>query len=230
MAFHSGLRLDANVVKEVWEMAISPGVLPFSLLLVPVALYWLLCLVGIADLDFLDADFETEAEASVDVEGELSEGDSTQSGGFLHSVMQFFNATDVPVMLVLSVFLVLLWMFAMIGNLVLPLLGPSVIALASLVGGALATKLLTQPLRPLFRKLKDEEKDPVIGKTAVVRSGELDDKVGQVMLEHRGTTNYLIARVADGTASVAKGREVIIYGYDEESGLYLVKSLENSET
>ncbi|MEK7954155.1 hypothetical protein [Luteolibacter soli] len=35
-------------MKEIWELAISPAMLPLTILLVPVGLYWILTLVGIA--------------------------------------------------------------------------------------------------------------------------------------------------------------------------------------
>ena len=41
-------------MKEIWDLATNGQVLPFTLLLIPVALYWLLALLGTLDLDFLD--------------------------------------------------------------------------------------------------------------------------------------------------------------------------------
>ncbi|MCP5545207.1 MAG: hypothetical protein H7A49_15030, partial [Akkermansiaceae bacterium] len=46
----------AAVVIEVWKLAISPGVLPLTILLVPMALFWMSCLVGAFDFDFLSFD------------------------------------------------------------------------------------------------------------------------------------------------------------------------------
>lgn len=228
------LRFHIHVVNEIWELAISPGVLPFSILLIPVACYWLLCLIGIVDIEMFDVDFDDGGDASAGLDGDgglemESDGDGSSegapSGGVMHSVMNFFNATDVPLMLVLSLLIVLLWMFAMLGNLSLPLLGPSLVALGALVLAILGTKLLTAPLRPIFRSLKEEETDPVIGKTALVRTSTISEKGGQITLEHRGTTNYLNARIASGTTEIARNSEVIIYGYDQDSGLYLVKEM-----
>lgn len=218
-------------MREIWELTISPGVLPFSILLIPVACYWLLCLVGIADMDMFDVDFDADGNSSIEMDGDgsLDDGgdttDGSHGGGFLHGIMNFFNATDVPVMLVLSLLIVLLWMFAMLGNLTMPLLGPSLVALGALVLALLGTKLLTAPLRPIFHKLNEEEADPVIGKVARVRTSTIDEKGGQITLEHRGTTNYLNACIAPGSSEIVKNREVIIYGYDEDSGLYLVKEM-----
>ena len=218
-------------MKEIWELAISPGVLPFSILLIPVACYWLLCLVGIADLDMFDVDFDAEGNTSIEMDGDgaLDDGgdstNGTHGGGFLHGIMNFFNAADVPVMLVLSLLIVLLWMFAMLGNMALPLLGPSLVGLGALVLALLGTKILTAPLRPIFHKLNEEKSDPVIGKVAIVRTSTVHEKGGQITLEHRGTTNHLNACTAPGSSEITKNCEVIIYGYDEDSGLYLVKEM-----
>ena len=48
----------AGAVKEIWDLATNGQVLPFTLLLIPVALYWLLALLGTLDLDFLDVDLD----------------------------------------------------------------------------------------------------------------------------------------------------------------------------
>lgn len=218
-------------MKEIWELAISPGVLPFSILLIPVACYWLLCVVGIADMEMFDLDFDADGNSSIEMDGDGGldgDGDATDGasgGGFMHSILHFFNATDVPVMLVLSLLIVLLWTFSMLGNMALPLLGPSLVALGALILALIGTKILTTPLRPLFRKMNEEVLDPVIGKIARVRTSIVDEKGGQITLEHRGTTNYLNACISLGASEISKNSEVIIYGYDGEKGLYLVKEM-----
>jgi hypothetical protein len=44
----TAIRWNADVVKEIWDLATSAAMLPLTILLVPIGLYWLLTLVGIA--------------------------------------------------------------------------------------------------------------------------------------------------------------------------------------
>ncbi len=44
----TAIRWNADVVKEIWDLATSAAMLPLTILLVPVGLYWLLTLIGIA--------------------------------------------------------------------------------------------------------------------------------------------------------------------------------------
>ena len=92
-------------MKELWDLAIGPQVLPFTLLLLPVFLYWLLAALGTLDLDFLNVDLD--ADVDMDVDGDLDVdaagvGDGAPDGGpgvfmsGLHGALRAVNATDVP--------------------------------------------------------------------------------------------------------------------------------------
>ncbi len=135
-------------MKEIWNLAISPQVLPLTLLLVPVALYWVLNMLGVLDLEFLDAE--------VDADGP-DESDSTMSQ-WLHGALRIVNAKDVPVMVVLSVLVILLWACAMIGNLWFNpgagALAGGIIALGALAAAVVLTRFAVAPLKPFFRVLR----------------------------------------------------------------------------
>jgi hypothetical protein len=211
-------------VKEIWNLAISPQVLPLTLLLVPVALYWLLNVLGAVDLDFLNVDFDTDGPDHHDAPHD----------SWIHGALRFVNATDVPVMIVLSVLVILLWACTMIGNLWLNAaqsgLTGGIIVVAALIGSVILTRFVVAPLKPFFRLIRadDEKHPPVIGRTGVVRTAWVDERTGQVEIEMQGAPLLLNAKVATGTFSLPKNTEVIVIAHDPETGIYTVRALSES--
>lgn len=233
-------------MKEIWELAISGQVLPFTLLLVPIAVYWLLAALGTLDLNFLDFDFDhdvgvdvdTDVDTDLDAGGDSSSSDSGQGHGSLmgifHGALKAVNATDVPLMIVLSILMIMMWMCAMLGNLWFNSGGGDVratlIALGAVAAGLVLTRLATEPLKPVFRAMKGagSENRPVVGRSGTVRTAEITDESGQVEIEEKGEVILLNARLAEGASPLERGTEVIVYKYDADSGIYYVKSISTS--
>ncbi len=211
-------------MKEICNLAISPQVLPLTLLLVPVALYWVLNILGVLDLEFLDVE--------VDADGP-DESDSTMSQ-WLHGALRIVNAKDVPVMVVLSILVILLWACAMIGNLWFNpgsgALAGGIIALGALAAAVVLTRFAVAPLKPFFRVLRaeDEKHLPVIGRTGFVRTALVDERSGQVEVQNSEAPLLLSARVLPGTAALPRDTEVIVVSHDPASGVYTVRSLSES--
>ena len=214
-------------VITIFELSISAAVLPFTLLLIPIALYWGLCLVGMLDFEFLDVDFDMDAEGG---EGGEAEGGSNFLGDSFHTALKAVNATDVPVMIVLSILVIMLWCCTMLGNLWFNKDGESglavAIALGGLVSAVLLTRLTTTPLKPVFRALKGSgtANRPVVGRVGKVRSRVLDTKGGQIEVEDAETPLLLSARLSEESESLVRGDEVIIYRYEQEKGICYVRS------
>ena len=95
------------------------------------------------------------------------------------------------------------------------------------VVGVIATKILTQPLVPLMRRIKEAENAaPVIGETGVVRSIEIDSKFGQIEVQREdGAPALLNARLGEDSTPLARGSTVVVISLDEKTGLYLVREL-----
>lgn len=220
-------------MSTIWELAISSAVLPFTVLLIPIALYWALCLVGMLDFEFLDFDFDVEAEAEG---GEI--GDGTQGPGLFGNVFQgalkAVNATDVPMMVAMSILVIVLWGCVMLGNLWFNGDGSMslavFIALGSLISSVVLTKLITNPLKPVFRALKggSSSNRPVLGRTGTIRSATLDQSGGQIEVEDEENPLLMTAKLVEGAPAMAKGEEVIIFRYDREKGVCHVRPLSSN--
>ncbi len=198
------------------EQAILPYNLPLTVLMGLVALFWVLSLLGAVDVDVFDLDVDADS----DVE--------PQGSDFIGTVLKVVNAQDVPVMMVLSIFILLMWVISILSNYTLNPLQSHMIAfglgggnfLVSIIG----VKLITQPLRPLFRSIKEDEASaPLVGSIGKVKSKGIDESYGQVEVQRDGGAPALLnAKLTTG--SLERGADVLVLSYDDESKRYVVKA------
>lgn len=218
-AFHKSAY--SRSVKELWEEATLAYNLPLSLLVVLMAGYWLLTLAGAIGSDALNLDLDADA----DLDGE------PDIGGLSGSFLRGLNAGHVPFTIVLSVFILAMWMISVsLNHYFNPerswALAGGVFA-GSFVLAILGTKLITQPLVPFMRRLKEAENaPPVIGENGVVRSIRLDSTFGQVEVERpHGAPALLNARLDPDAEPLPRGARVAIVARDDGTGVYLARAL-----
>ncbi len=213
-------------MSELFENALSPINLPLTILLAGVMGYWVLCLIGLLDIDFLDVSFG-DGDGAIGNDG--GGGDGPLLGAF-QSALRFLNATDVPVMVVLTFLTVFLWGGSMLGNYYFnpdgSELRAGLLLIPVLIGSLLLTRFATAPLRPLMRQMKNPPEETVrsvIGRLGTVRTVELTDRFGQVELLPPGPSLLLNARVAPGAEPLAKDNRVLIVDYDAKADTYRVR-------
>lgn len=206
-------------VKELWEQAILPYNLPFTILLGMVVLFWIFTLAGALGMDALDAD------PGPAVDGDLSPGDVPGS------LLRVVNAGSVPLTVVLSILVLVMWIMSIAlnfyfnpGHSVLFAMG---LLLIAFVVGVIATKIITQPLVPLMLRLKAaEDAAPVIGEIGVVRSIQLDAEYGQVEVQRPGGAPALLnARLGPDSEPLPRGATVAILSMDPASGVYRAREI-----
>lgn len=206
-----------RTVKELWEQAILPYNLPLTILLGMVVVFWILTLIGAVGTD-----------ADVDLDPDASGGDL---GDIPAAMLRAVNAGFVPVTIVLSVLILMMWIASILLNYFFNPAGSILVSLgfflAAFVLGVIATKAITQPLVPFMRRLKEAENaPPVIGEVGVVRSIQLDPTYGQVEVQRPdGAPALLNARLGADSEPVPRGTPVAIISLDEASGIYLVRAL-----
>ena len=221
---------------ELWQHAISPINLPFTILLGAVGLYWTLGVLGFLDLD----DGHGHADAHVDLHGQVSgDADSLEIGDVHHSglsgsLMHFLHMGEVPFMVVASILSHFLWVGSMLTNYHFNeggLLTKAVILLipVSLVG-IVATHFAALPFRKIYQML---EKDydlhaPIVGSVATVVSGEVSDKFGQVVVESKGAPITLNARIQKGEP-LRKGDKALVVEENKENRTFNVVKYEQTE-
>jgi len=202
-------------VKELWEQAVLPYNLPLTIALGAVVVFWLFTLLGAAGVDTFDVDLPDEG------------GDPSQLGEVPGALLRLVNAGLVPLTVVLSVLVLAVWITSVTINYYFNPDQSMILAgayfLIALVAGVVLTKLLTQPLVPLMRRLKEAENaKPVVGEIGTVRSIELTDCYGQVeVVRNDGAPAILNARLSEGSAPLPRGTEVLVLSLDPATGVYL---------
>ncbi|GAA5480823.1 hypothetical protein [Haloferula sargassicola] len=209
------------MIEEIWNLAISPGVLPLSILLIPMALFWVTCLIGSFDFDFIGFDGG---------EGGFDSGDGGDLvGGSMRWLFRFFHGDEVPVAALLSFLLVYLWGGAMLGHYFFPPGNDGVEAAKldawALLPALVLTKLTALALRPMFISLRglEGEAKPVLGRAGRVRSRVCDASAGQVEVEDPESPLLINARLAPGAEPLSRGTRVMVESRDPDRDVYLVK-------
>lgn len=211
-------------MKELWEQAILPYNLPFTILLGLMVGFWLMTLIGAVSIDSLDMDIDADA----DLDGDF--------GDFSAAMLRVVNAGLIPVTVVISLLILLMWVGVLTLNFYLNPGHSMLLALAFVVAafilGVIATKVITQPLVPFMRRLKEAENAaPVIGEMGIVRSIELDSTYGQVEVQRPdGAPAILNARLGPDSLPVPRGTEVAIVSMDEKTGVYLARALPSTSS
>jgi hypothetical protein len=204
---------------EVLRASVALHNLPFTVLLVIIVGYWLLVCVGFLDHESVEGglngmDAHVGGEAHVDL-------------GVLHALAKFMHAGEAPLMAVLSMLVLCAWAFSVLANHYLNpgggLLLAGALLIPNLVISLLLTRILTKPLRMVFKALnKDyDEVIPIIGQVCTVTTSEVTERFGQATLETKGAPLTLQVRIAEGHR-LGRGDRALIIGEDKERQEYRV--------
>ncbi|MBN2621802.1 MAG: hypothetical protein JXA83_00480 [Acidimicrobiales bacterium] len=206
----------------------------FTVLLVPVVLYWATVLAGALDVDLLgdiggegpDVGLDPDADAAVDG------GDGALSGWW-----QALGLAGVPVTIVASLVVLFGWLVALVATAaadvwdvaaVVRLLGGLVTIVVAAAAGALAASVVARPLGRVFATTQAESRTAFVGRTCIVRTAEVTATFGQAeAADPSGATVLVPVRVArqDGRAGVPSLRrddEALIFDYDPAAEVFLV--------
>ena len=201
---------------ELIYNAISPTVLPATLLLGLVVLYWLVALAAGWGFDALNVDLALDTDA-----GEASLGGMLGAGAIS---LKFLNIGQLPINIWFSVFSLSFWMVSMIwpseaaglGSVALVVLRNALIAL-------LPTKLLTQPLRGKFDPREPDEAADLIGGVGVVTTVEVNPRGGQARFQAAAAP--LLLNVKTTQSVISKGEQVEIIDHDHAVNVYIVERI-----
>ena len=133
-------------------------------------------------------------------------------------------------MIVLSVLILAAWA---IGVTLHPILGDyalwvQVLALIPiLLAAALIAKIVTQPLKVLFRKMREEERTgqrlDVIGQRVTIASHTAGPTHGQAQLQREGSPVLLNVQTPDDATVLRQGQEAVVVRHDAVKNVYTVR-------
>ena len=189
-------------------------------------IYWLLALLGTIDMDALDIDLDLDSDADVDADV------GNAGGGLFTSFLKFVNATDVPLMIVVTFLSLGMWFSSLVG---VYILRPSdnwllalVIWLTGFILSCVVVAVITKPLIPVFKAFKkgEDDEEPIIGRESEVVTAHLTDQFGQVrVFRQHGATALINCKLTEGHKPLSKGDKVVVISREEESGVYIAKQI-----
>jgi membrane protein implicated in regulation of membrane protease activity len=206
------------------------GLLGFSVL------YWLLVIVGAADLNPFDG---AEGAVKGGVEGAVKgaaegvgDGAADAVAGkasFLTEALAWLGLTKVPVTISFSLFSLFAWFIAFATRYGLDPHLPAALSavaasLTATVGGIALTSACVRPLATVFREDEPLRSQSLVGKTVRVTTDIVDDTRGQGELKAGGLDLVLTLRAAPDV-KLKYGEEAVIVEVDLQKEIYYVEPL-----
>lgn len=210
--------------------------LPYTILLGLVLVYWAIVIMGFIDIEILDfGDFDLDG--ALEELGEVGEtaANSTEAGvsSAFQSMLGFLSVGQVPVTIIVSLFVFQMWVIAfflqpffpsfLVGT--IPLLIAHIILFVIFgVVSLFLVGLTTRPFRPLFKHTTTHGHQTLIGKVCVIKSSKVTPTFGQAEMTIHDS-NLLLSVVGSEELSLKKGDEAVIVGYDKIKNIYTVREI-----
>jgi hypothetical protein len=215
---------------ELLEVAFWNVNLPWTLLLGVLLLYWAGVIFGALDISLFDVDagVDIDVDAGADAHADTAAGGH---GGWMLGFFKFLNIGELPVMIVLSFFVLSVWSISVAVNYYLnpvdSLLWGAALLVPNVLVSLLVARFLGLPFRALFRKLETdkEQQAKVVGQTCIIKTSQVTSKFGQAEIATDGApiTLNVWAREEE---HLVKGDQALIVDYDRDRDAYKVVKFE----
>ncbi len=218
---------------ELITAAFEPVNVLFTVLLLVTGLYWIMVILGVLDIDLFHIhlpDGGLDADADMDVGGDVDTGADVDGiePGVLHSILHFFYVGEIPTMSLVSIMILSLWAFSILGNYYLNPDRSTSMAVAILCGNvAISTvvlKFVALPLRKLFLILNKDYNAPaeVMGSACTVVTTEVTrEKIGQAEVPTQGAP-ILLNVLARDEHVFKRGEKAVVVERDGAKGTYRI--------
>jgi hypothetical protein len=146
--------------------------------------------------------------------------------------MSALHLRSVPATVVFSFIITFAWLVSVVAMQVVTRSAPGLrgaplsacVLLASFVLALPLTSIAARPLAKVFALRHAPAKSDFIGRTCVIRTGSVTDKLGEATLHDGGAGLVLRVRVDDGK-HLGRGEQALIVDYDAERETYLVEPM-----
>lgn len=191
----------------------------FTFILAICALYWLLAVFGVVDIDIIDLD-----GLDTDMGSDVATADA------LTGIMLKFGLHGVPVTIIISFLSLFGWLASyysvhflspLIPGGMLHALFDVLVLIATFWLAVLLTTIVIKPLRPLFKKAEQQTVRQILGKSVVVRTSKVTDSFGEAFLTNDGVDLILKVR-SSKEQTFKKGDKVVLLEYFACENTYLV--------
>ena len=221
-------------MQALWQAALEPVNIFYTILLGIIILYWLSVFIGALDLsafDFdLDVDVDIDADIDLDVDVDADVDADTNAGnalGWFAGALHFFNFGKVPFMVLMSFVVLTAWSLSILLNdnighgrwwFALAMFIP--IVFLSLIAG----KILSTPFVPIFKALDNELKTvDFIGMICEIRIPASFMKSGQAVVQINGYDQILSVKTENEDIELKRGENARIIRKTEDNQDYIVR-------
>lgn len=191
----------------------------FTVLLIIISVYWLLTIVGLFDIDFLDIDMDFDYA-----------GEAAPAGG-LSGVMIAMGLTGLPVSIIFSFIVLFSWLGTYLSSLyMLPYISLGflfwLMAIVSIIFSVVVsipvTIFMTKPMRRFFKVNYATKSNDLLGEICQVITSEVSDTFGEAEMNKEG--DYFIFQVrSKKNNQIKKGDDVVLLEYDHDLNVYYIK-------
>lgn len=213
----------------ITNISLYPTII-FTGLVMFVTLYWVVSLLGLADMDSVDL-----GDVGGDVGGD-ADVSNLSSTGFFTGLMLKFGLYGVPLIIILSLISLIGWLLSYLYTSFLHQNVDSGILYYVFGTGALVfvlvismwlTGLIISPIRKNIAKIPKRNASSNIGKIAVVRTLSVTDKHGEAVLNDGGAGLILKIRSDMSDNQLKQGDKVVLVAYLDDANTYRVTPVEN---
>lgn len=221
----------------------------FTVLMVFVALYWLLVILGAVDLELFEIDLDLDLDVDVDVIDAVDiadvadvadvasvadaadAADAAESVGVIGQVLGLLGFGRVPVMVLVTLFVFTAWCVSFLSSWLVGPIGGSALVIASLMAailggstmaGLVAAAMVSRPLSPLFRTGKSRERSSLIGETVELTTGRVDGRFGQGNVSV-SDADLLVQIRCDRDNELRRGDSALIISFDKKRDAFVVE-------
>jgi hypothetical protein len=205
-------------MSEIFKNAITGGNLIPTILLILVLLYWIVVIIGVLDLDFLDVDLDLDA------------GDA--SGPF-YAILAFLKVGDLPVMFAFSILILNFWIIAMLMY-YLPIAPGGVVntllLLPAMIVSIFITKFECIPLKAIFKNssiLDNADNEAVVlRQLCKLKSDVSNERFGQAEIERDGASLVINVKPEFEEETFHKDEVACVFRKDNDKDIYYIVKVE----
>jgi hypothetical protein len=165
-------------------------------------------------------------------DGDFGDGDDGDANGALAAIMSALHLRSVPATVVFSLIVTFAWLVSVVSMQLVTRLAPALsgvlLSAAVLLGSFLLalplTSVAARPLAKVFAPKHAPAKSDFVGRTCVIRTGSVTEKLGEATLHDGGAGLVLRVRV-EGGKQLSRGEQALIVDYDAERETYLVEPM-----
>ncbi len=185
-----------------------------TVLLGLVLFYWITVIIGVFDFDLFELDFDVDVDADV-----------------FQGILVFLNLRDIPFMVFFSILSFIFWILSMMlyrlpitpGGFI-----NGLILIPIFIVSLLFTKIITKPLKKLFKKDYEDiaPNGGVVGQLVTLITNIGDGRLGQGEIKRDGASLLINVKSEKDDDIFIKNEIAYVYRKDEDKNIYYIIKIE----